>query len=98
MMMCIYAYIVNQLAGLQQIRTHWSLLGPINTSLSHLFVHAAVNQAMHTTSLLHTTCNTTLRFFYCTKSMDTRVRTCMLVPGCMHVSLGRARGKVHFVP
>lgn len=50
MMMCIYAYIVNQLAGLQQIRTHWSLLGPINTSLSHLFVHAAVNQAMHTTT------------------------------------------------
>jgi hypothetical protein len=94
MMMCIYAYIVNQLAGLQQIRTHWSLLGPINTSLSHLFVHAAVNQAMHTTTH-NMQCNAAF-FFYCTKSMDTRVRTCMLVPGCMHVSLGRARGKGAF--
>jgi hypothetical protein len=73
MMMCIYAYIVNQLAGLQQIRTHWSLLGPINTSLSHLFVHAAVNQSnrgMHTTTH-KMQCNAAV-FFYCTKSMDTR--------------------------
>lgn len=35
-------------------------------------------------------------FFYCTKSMDTRTYVCMLVPGCMHVSLGRARGKGAF--
>lgn len=88
MMMCIYAYIVNQLAGLQQIRTHWSLLGPINTSLSHLFVHAAVNQAMHTTTH-NMQCNAAVFFFTVRRAwIHAYVRACWSLDACMLVWAG----------